>query len=118
MTSIGAGLQLGLTELSGTEIAYKEIILLTDGIENTPPMIDEIELNQNLLRVFTIGLGLPEFINVEKLQNLSNVSGGYFQVTDGNDDLLPKFFIQILSDVSTHQIVLDPKVEVSSREEI
>jgi hypothetical protein len=81
-------------------------------------MISDISLDQDFLRVFTVGLGLPEFINAQKLQDLATVNGGYFQVTEGNDDLLPKFFVQILSDVSGQQIVLDPQIEVDLEREI
>ncbi|HBP90318.1 MAG TPA: hypothetical protein DD706_21815 [Nitrospiraceae bacterium] len=118
MTSIGAGLQLALTQLAGSEIARKEIIVLTDGKENTSPMISDISLPRGSIRVFTVGLGLPELLDTQKLLDLATVNGGYFQVTDEDESLLPKFFTQILSTVSGQQFILDPRVEVGHGQEI
>ena len=116
MTSIGSGLQLAAEQINGLEYVGRPVmIVLSDGKENTAPMISDAVIDPET-QIFTIGLGLPEYLDSENLINLASVSGGYFQVTDANDHLLPKFFTQILSDLFNYQIAIDPAKKLKKGE--
>ena len=107
VTAIGAGLERAYAELANTEQTAANIIVLTDGKENWPPRIAEVPRPANV-RTYSVGLGVPENIDVAKLSTLASLSGGYFQITDGSDELLSKFFLQVLADINGDQIILDP----------
>ena len=111
-TSIGAGLLAGLGQLGSATNTLRSIIVLSDGIENTPPMIAAVRVPADV-RVFTIGFGLPQYLDAPKLQGLATLHGGYFQITDGADHLLPKFFTQITADVFSQQIAIDPVFDMT-----
>ena len=110
-TSIGGGLDLAVRQLAPSTLTRRNIIVLSDGMENTPPMIADIPIPAGT-SVFSIGLGLPQYVDAAKLQALATANSGYFQMTDGNDDLLSKFFIQIFSDLTSRQVALDPQFTV------
>ena len=90
-------------------LARRNLIVLTDGMENTAPLIAVVPIPSNTT-VYTVGLGLPQFVDVAKLETLATRNGGYFQVTDGDDLLLAKFFVQVFSDVIGQQVAADPPV--------
>jgi von Willebrand factor type A domain len=115
MTSIGGGLDLGFGQLATSSLNRRNVIVLSDGMENTPPMIADVPVPAGT-SVFSVGLGLPQFVDAGKLATLATANGGYFQVTDGNDDLLPKFFVQIFSDLTGRQIAVDPSIALQQGE--
>jgi len=106
-TSIGGGLSLGLGQLASSTLTRRNVIVLSDGKENTPPMIADVPIPGGT-RVFTVGVGLAALLDVDKLELLATENGGYFQLTDGNDEQLAKFFTQIASDLFGQQIAVDP----------
>jgi sugar lactone lactonase YvrE len=108
-TSIGGGLQASLADLSATMLTRRHLLVMTDGMENTAPMIANVPIPAGTT-VYTVGLGLPQFVDAAKLETLASRNGGYFQVTDGDDLLLAKFFVQIYSDVIGQQVATDPPV--------
>ncbi|MBW4491681.1 MAG: tyrosinase family protein [Oscillatoria princeps RMCB-10] len=112
-TSIGDGVALAhsqLQPLAGYDV--KAIIVLTDGLENTPQYIADVMDSIND-RVFAIGLGTPEAISPVALTALTNGTGGYLLMTgtlDGDDYFrLSKYYLQILAGVTNQNIVLDPE---------
>jgi hypothetical protein len=113
MTSIGDGLRSGFAELSRSLITRRNVIVLTDGQENTSPMIADITVPADT-NIFTVGLGLPQFLDTVVLERLATAYGGYFQITDGNDQLLAKFFVQIFSDLVGQQVAIDPPIRLQT----
>lgn len=114
-TSIGAGLLVGsgLINGPGATRPNKALIVLTDGNENTPPLIASLPSGTINQTTFAIGLGLPGQVSDAALDQLSANSGGYLLVTgnlasDTERFSLAKFFIQILKDATRSQIVVDP----------
>ncbi|MHA1358921.1 MAG: vWA domain-containing protein [Candidatus Helarchaeota archaeon] len=79
-TSIGDGLLKGQNQLYqyGLPNYSKEIILLSDGLENTPPMINDILShilgNGTIVHVITIGATANS--NSELMDNLATTTGG------------------------------------------
>jgi len=88
------------------------LVVLTDGVENSPRMIADVAADINEF-TYAVGLGQPQNISVPALQTISGNNGGYLLVTGaiGTDNrfLLQKYFLQILAGISNAEIVLDPK---------
>jgi hypothetical protein len=113
-TSIGAGVQLARNTLSPVAgYDQKAIIVFTDGLENTAPMIADV-MGSIDSRTFAIGLGTESQVSTAALNALTNGTGGYLLLTGllgtSPDDtfLLTKYFLQILAGVTNTNIVLDP----------
>lgn len=111
-TSVGAGIQ----EAKGVAAAgfdHKALLVLTDGLENTPPtIISQIDAADN--RIYAVGLGTEGQVNTYALRQIANNSGGYLLLTGllgshpDDEFLLSKFFFQILAGVTNTSIVRDP----------
>lgn len=112
-TSIGDGIFEGRQVLNsaGPGFDVKALVVLTDGIENSPRLISEVaaEINE---RTYAIGLGTPQNTSAPALQTISGNHGGYLLVTGAitgdNRFILQKYFLQILAGISNAEIVLDP----------
>lgn len=112
-TSIGDGIFEGRGILnSGGAFDVKSLVVLTDGVENSPRMIADVaaQINES---TYAVGLGQPQNISVPALQTISGNNGGYLLVTGSigadNRFLLQKYFLQILAGISNAEIVLDPE---------
>ncbi len=115
-TSIGAGILVGsgLINGAGATNANKAMLVLTDGNENTDPLISALPAGAINQTTFAIGFGLPGQVSDPILDQISANTGGYLLVTgDMSDDderfTLAKFFIQILKDATLNQTVVDPQ---------
>lgn len=113
-TSVGAGLQLARNTLNPiTDYDRKALIVFTDGMENTAPMIADVMGSIND-RTFAIGLGTAQQVSTGALNALTNNTGGYLLLSGplsaGIDDYfrLTKYFLQILAGVTNTSIVTDP----------
>ncbi|NQY74073.1 MAG: VWA domain-containing protein [Candidatus Margulisbacteria bacterium] len=102
MTSIGAGLEEARTEFDGDPVdAQNEtIVLISDGIENTDPLVSTIQgdLVSDDLTVYSVGLGTDSGISTDALEDVANATGGDYLMTDDADDLT-EFYLQILASV-------------------
>jgi murein tripeptide amidase MpaA len=111
-TSIGDGVFAGSALVTPeTTVAFKSLVVLTDGYENRPRFLSEVSgLINN--RVFAIGLGTPEQIQPIALNALTHGTNGYLLMTgtlDADDpNRLAKYYLQILTGVTNDQVVLDP----------
>jgi hypothetical protein len=112
-TSIGDGIFEGRGILTAAApFDVKSLVVLTDGVENSPRMIADVAADINEF-TYAVGLGQPQNISVPALQTISGNNGGYLLVTGaiGTDNrfLLQKYFLQILAGISNAEIVLDPQ---------
>lgn len=119
-TSIGDGMIHANTMLTGPSSATrKAMVVLTDGVENTPPWITDVVLGPGI-RAYAVGLGLPENIDVDKLSSITGNTGGYLLVTgaldEANEFRLHKYFVQILAGISNDSIVVDPRSVITPGE--
>jgi hypothetical protein len=119
-TSIGDGIFEGRAELTAAApYDTKALVVLTDGIENSPRWISEVsaEINET---TYAVGLGQPQNISVPALQTVSGNNGGYLLVTGAisgdNRFRLQKYFLQILAGINNAEVVLDPDGELSRGE--
>ncbi|HJU11491.1 MAG TPA: VWA domain-containing protein, partial [Candidatus Binataceae bacterium] len=113
-TSIGAGVQLGRNQLNPVSgFDKKAMIVFTDGLENTPPMIADV-MGSIGSDTFAIGLGSATDVSVAALTALCNNHNGFVLLTDtltpNTSDffLVKKYFLQILAGVQNNQVVVDP----------
>jgi hypothetical protein len=113
-TSIGGGLQLGQSEVSLSAIARKAILVFTDGLENTPPMIANVEpaILAAGTEIYAIGLGQPQNISAAALSTLAASANGKFFQTD-DTLILRKNFIQVLADAFRNNMAADPIFKIS-----
>jgi hypothetical protein len=113
-TSIGDGIFEGRNLLNNEVPSFdvSSLVVLTDGMENSPRMIADVASEINEF-TYAVGLGQPQNISVPALQTISGNNGGYLLVTGAistdNRFLLQKYFLQILAGVSNAEIVLDPE---------
>jgi L-Lysine epsilon oxidase N-terminal/L-lysine epsilon oxidase C-terminal domain/von Willebrand factor type A domain len=111
-TSIGDGIATGRTTL-GAATGYdgKALVVLTDGVENSPQWISDVASSIDA-STYAIGLGTPQNTSAAALQTVSGNNGGYLlvtgPVTGDNRFLLQKYFLQVLAGVSNAEVVLDP----------
>jgi hypothetical protein len=117
-TSVGDGLIMArnqLTPLSSVTYQNKAILLLTDGIENSPVTI-ATAIGSGAVddRVYAIGLGNEFQVNTAALTSVAGAGGGKLLLSGvlaaGTDDFfrVKKFFLQILAGVTKTSIVRDP----------
>lgn len=76
-TSIGGGLSTGLGTLNRDD-APRNIIVMSDGVENTAPYISDVqqEILNKEARVFSVALGSSA--DSSKLRSIADVTGGKF----------------------------------------
>lgn len=115
LTSVGDGLALALTTLNPVAgYTNKAIVVLTDGIENSPQSIADVMLGSLGERTFAIGLGSASQVDTAKLSLVANNTDGYLlltgNLTPDTDDYfrLTKYFHQILAGITNTSIVTDP----------
>jgi hypothetical protein len=108
-TCIGGALQLGQSQISGSSLARKILLVFTDGLENTPPMIATVEpaILAAGTEVYAIGLGQPQNISSAALQALAASANGQFFQTD-DTLVLRKNFVQVLADAFRNNMNSDP----------
>lgn len=115
-TSIGGGILVGSDLINGPGATRpnKAMLVLTDGNENTDPLISALPAGTINQTTFAIGFGLPGQVSDPILSQISANTGGYLLVTgdmtnDNERFKLAKFFIQILKDATLNQTVVDPE---------
>jgi hypothetical protein len=90
-TSIGAGLGAALLAYGSGSANDRAILLMTDGLQNTPPMVEEIEPSLGSTKLSVIGFGSDADIDAPLLNRIARVHNGHFtRATDGL--ALRKFF--------------------------
>lgn len=117
MTSIGGGVAAGKQALDSAPLtappySVLAMLVLTDGLENTPPMIADVEATGITANTFAIGFGTSQSVSTTALNRLTQNNEGYLLLTGAigpsEQFLLSKYFLQILAGINNQQIVLDP----------
>jgi hypothetical protein len=89
-TSIGAGVGTALLSFPGGS-NQRAILLMTDGLQNTPPMVEDVEGSLGSTMLSVVGFGSDADIDAPLLSRLARQHGGQF--TRALDGLaLRKFF--------------------------
>ncbi len=119
-TSIGDGLTEAFNQLTGLAAVPgndKVILLVSDGKENRPQWISDIQgdLISNNIAVYPLGLGYGSGIDETNLTDLAEATGGTFRIT--SDELIfLKFFLEILAGAVDWAVVTDPIGELGRDE--
>ncbi|MEW5847347.1 MAG: S8 family serine peptidase [Myxococcota bacterium] len=91
-TSVGGGLQQGYLSLVNSNAGgFQAIILMTDGQENSPPMVADVlpTVISSGIPVYTVGLGGADS---QQLQQIAEYTGGTYAFTDDPNELLDIYY--------------------------
>jgi len=106
-TSIGAGVETALLSFGSGSGNSRAVLLLTDGLQNTLPMIEEIEPFLGDTQLCVIGFGSDADIDGPLLNRIAHQHGGGF--TRALDGLaLRKFFGQCFGNIFEAGALIDP----------
>jgi hypothetical protein len=106
-TTIGGGLQVGQSALPGVSPNMPAILLMTDGLENTPPMIADVEPTLGSTRLCIIGFGGEGSVDGPRLTTLARTHGGIY-TRAGEGLQLKKFFVLAFGNIFQTAVSMDP----------
>ena len=121
-TAIGQGILDGNNMLAGATHSNKSMLVLTDGNENVDPLIDDLPAGTITNKTYAIGFGLQGSVSDAALNKITQNTDGDLIIT-GNltslDEqyLLTKYFVQVLAEVTSANVVLDPGGELGFGDE-
>ena len=108
MTSIGAGLGAALLGFGSGAANERAILLLSDGLQNTPPMVEEVEGFLGATKLNVIGFGSDADLDGPLLTRVARDHGGHF--TRAVDGLaLRKFFGLSFGNIFESGAISDPE---------
>jgi hypothetical protein len=116
-TSIGGGIVAGKAALNAVFAAYPQraMIVLTDGLENTPPMIASVASSLTA-QTFAIGFGQAAAISTSALNAITQNHGGYLivtgPITPEENFALTEYFLKVQAGVNNTSAILDPRGEL------
>ena len=121
-TSIGDGALKGKLALDDAQAVASPhydvtaIVVLTDGNENTPPMLSTVG-SSITANTFAIGFGTADNVSTAALNTLTQNHNGYLLVT-GNltpdqSNRLTKYFLQILAGITNANVIVDPQSDLT-----
>jgi len=123
-TSIGGGISKAMDtqgfNVSGIPVddQHRVMIVLTDGMENTPPYMDDpavtSALSTNKVDGYVLGIGDDTEISVDKLNDLADIlnHAPASLATDMDAFQLEKFFLQVLAETQGLEFSTDPVEEI------
>jgi len=106
-TTIGGGLSQAQGALPGASPNLPAILLMTDGLENTPPMISSVEGSLGSTRLCIVGFGSEGSVDGPRLTSLARNHGGIY-TRAGEGLQLKKFFVLSFGNIFQTGISLDP----------
>ncbi|QUP53621.1 VWA domain-containing protein [Ralstonia syzygii] len=118
MTTIGGGLAAAQAQLAGAGGANpKAILLMTDGLQNTPPMIADVEGSLAGTTVHAIGFGSESNLDGALLQALAGSHGGLYTRASGGLSL-EKFFSNAFGNIFEYGILMDPEFDLPANQRV
>lgn len=113
-TGIGGAIETAASEFTVPNVRRPVMVVLTDGIENQDPRINNVigpVQSANVdLQMYSIGVGAN--IEPNKLQAITNVSNGYHQVSDDLSGVslfdLETFYFKIFANAADMDLIVDP----------
>lgn len=115
-TSIGDGLDKGRLQFPAPGPNPRGILLLTDGMQNTAPMIDEVEDDLGSIEVNAIGFGNASNLEGDLLSILAgDHSGDYVRAGSGLE--LEKFFTQAFGNIFEAGVLFDPEIDLPANQD-
>jgi len=111
MTSIGEGLDAARAQFPMPGANPRAILLLTDGLQNRPRFIADVEPALSGIDVHAIGLGSDANLDSALLSALAASHGGLFTRASSGLALL-KFFSQSFGNIFEAGVLLDPEADL------
>jgi hypothetical protein len=110
-TSIGAGLDTARLQFPGPGGNPRSVLLLTDGMQNTPPLVADVEAGLGGIEVHAIGFGTPANLDGALLTALTGSHNGqYAQAESGL--ALEKFFSHAFGNIFEAGLLADPEFDL------
>lgn len=115
MTSIGAGLNAARAQFPAPGANPRSILLLTDGLQNTAPMIADAEGALGAITVNAIGFGTESSLDGALLTALATGHGGQY-TRAGGALALEKFFSAAFGNIFESGILIDPEFNLPANQ--
>jgi hypothetical protein len=114
-TTIGGGLDMARGQFPSPGANPRAILLLTDGLQNTAPMIADVDPGLAGITVHAIGLGTESSLDGALLTSLATSHGGlYFRAGGGLS--LEKFFSSAFGNIFEAGILFDPEFDLPANQ--
>ncbi|MGB8401752.1 vWA domain-containing protein, partial [Bradyrhizobium sp.] len=112
-TTIGGGLDAAHAQFPVAGTNPRAILLLTDGLENTAPIVANVEAAHTLdgITVHAIGFGTESSLDGALLTALANAHGGMY-MRAGGGLALEKFFSNAFGNIFEAGILMDPEFDL------
>ena len=108
MTTIGGGLRVGRQQLPAGSANTPAMFLMTDGLQNTSPMIAQVEPELASTRLSIVGFGTEASLDGPLLTRVARDHGGiYARAGDGLK--LKKFFVLAFGNIFHTASSMDPE---------
>jgi hypothetical protein len=114
-TTIGGGLDAGRLQFPAPGANPRAILLLTDGLQNTPPMVADVEPALAGITVHAIGFGSESNLNGALLTALATAHGGIY-MRAGGGLALEKFFSSAFGNIFEAGILMDPEFDLPANQ--
>ena len=110
-TAIGLGLDAARAQFPLAGPNPRAILLLTDGLQNEPPWVHEIEPALNGITVHAIGFGAESSLDGVLLTGLTTLHGGLY-MRAGGGLALEKFFANAFGNIFEAGVIFDPETDL------
>ena len=107
-TTIGGGLNAAYAQLPSGGNNPRNVLLFTDGLQNTPPMVNPTDAFPTDIHIDAIGYGTPASIDGAMLTTLATIHHGQYVLADTNLKL-QKFFALAFGNIFEAGLVMDPE---------
>ena len=110
-TSIGSGLDAARAQFPMAGANPRALLLLTDGLQNTPPMIETVEPALGDIAVHAIGFGTESSLDGALLSAVAAAHGGQY-MRAGGGLALQKFFSSAFGNIFEAGVLFDPEFDL------
>jgi V8-like Glu-specific endopeptidase len=110
-TTIGGGLEAARLQFPAPGPSPRAILLLTDGLENTPPMVEAVEPALAGVDVDVIGFGTAASLDGALLTRLAESHNGLY-TRAGTGLHLKKFFALAFGNIFEAGLLMDPELSL------
>jgi hypothetical protein len=113
-TTIGGGLDAARLQLAPAANP-RAILLLTDGLQNTPPNVADVDSNLAGITVHAIGFGAESSLDGALLTSLTTAHGGLY-MRAGGGLALEKFFSSAFGNIFEAGVLFDPEFDLPANQ--
>lgn len=114
-TSIGSGLDKARLQFPMAGTNPRALLLLTDGLQNTPPWISDVSLDG--IDVHAIGFGTASSLDGALLTDLATTHNGLY-TRAGNGLALEKFFSHAFGNIFAAGVLFDPEYDLPAAQRV